>query len=105
MVQQVTLHTPNAGGLGSIPGWAPHAATKCPYAAIETQCNLNFFLKWHNLNKYIFFFFIKTVWVESCGDSDGRPRAEHTSCKSLAKILEDGRQSLMVPTPFPQHRA
>ena len=39
----VRLGTPNAGGLGSIPGWGTrsckHTTTKSPYAA--TQCGLN----------------------------------------------------------------
>ena len=39
----VRLGTPNAGGLGSIPGWgtrsSKHTTTKSPHAA--TQCSLN----------------------------------------------------------------
>ena len=40
VVQWVSLRTPNAGGLGLIPGWGTrsyvHAATKSPRAATES---------------------------------------------------------------------
>ena len=55
VVQQLRLHGPNAGGLGSIPGQGlrscmlqlkiPHMATKIPRAATKTWCS--------QINKYL----------------------------------------------------
>ena len=59
MVQWVSLHAPNAGGLGSIPGQGTgshmQATTKSPHAPTkkkEKKILHDAIKTWHSLNKY-----------------------------------------------------